>query len=255
MTIVILDRPDGELPPYAEWLAGAGDLVLVTRRPAVDAAGYADVRCVLGDPAAELAVLDIARTTTISALVATAAPDLVRAGALRDHLGIAGQNRAAATVFADPVATRAGLRAAGVPAIPVGAIHKVADLYWFRHQWGGGPLRVRRRKEPGWPTAAILWDDNDLRAFTADGLAPSLISVPSLFAEPFLDGNRHTDTPPIMRDALAALEATHPYRVTILHTSAGEWLVDTVEPVTTAATVRAQAGLAPFAEEVTRWAS
>lgn len=250
MTIVILDRDEGELPPYAEWLADAGDLVLITRRPAVGTAGYAAVHHVPDDASAELTVLDIARATTVSALVATSAADLVRAGALRDHLGIAGQSRADATVFADPVATRARLHAAGVPTIPVGAVLKVSDLFWYRHHWGA--LRVRRRKDAGWPTAAILWDDTDLRAFTANGLAPSLISVPSLFVEPFLDGDRHINTQPITRATRAALPAAPGYRVTILNTSTGQWLVDSVEPVTTAAAVRAQV---PFTEEVTRWAS
>jgi hypothetical protein len=251
MTTVILDAGS----PYPDWLADAGDLVLVTRRPAADTTGYVDVRCVPDDGSAELAILDIARTTRISALVATATADLVRAGALRDHLDIPGEGRAAATVFADPVATRERLRAAGGPVIPAGAVLRVSDLYWYRHQWGGGPVRVRRRAEQGWPTAAILWDDNDLRAFTANGLAPSLISVPNLFVEPLLDGDRHADTPPLVDEALAALPTTpgHPYRVTILNTSAGEWLVDTVEPATTAAAARAQAGL-PLTEE-TRWAS
>jgi hypothetical protein len=258
MTIIILDRGPGAAPPYADWLADAADdLVLITTRRAdeVGRAGYAQVRCVPDDATAELSVLACARTTRISALVATA--DLVRAGALRDHLGIPGQGRAAATVFADPVATRGHLAAAGLPTIPVGAVLRVSDLYWHRHQWGGGPLRVRRRKEPGWPTAAILWDDADLRAFTANGLAPSLISVPSLFVEPFIDGDRHADTPPITNRTLAALPTTpgHPYRVEVLNTSSGEWLVDTVSSLATAAAVRAQAGLLPFAEEVTRWAS
>lgn len=255
MTTVILDGSTGTVPRYASWLADAGDLVLVTRRPAVDAAGYVDVRCVADDASAELTIIDIARTTRISALVATGVDDLVRAGALRDHLGIAGEGRADAAVFADPVATRDRVAAAGIPVVPSGEVLRVSDLYWLRHRWGGRPLRVRRRASPGWPTAAILWDDSDLRAFTANGLAPSLVSTPNLFAEPFLDGDRHTDTPPLAHDTLAALPTTpgHPYRVTVLNTSAGEWLVDTVEPVTTAAAARAQVGLP--VEEVTRWAS
>jgi hypothetical protein len=227
MTIVILDR-DGEAP-YADWL-GVDDLVVLPSGPAV-----------------ELAVLELARTTTISALVATATPDLVLAGALRDHLGIPGQGRAAATVFADPVATRACLADAGVPVIPAGAVLRASDLYWYRHRWG--PLRVRNRKETGWPTAAVLRDDADLKAFTANGLAPTLVSVPSLFAEPLIEGDRRVDTD---GPALAALPTTPgaPYRVIV----AGE-LVDTVDSPAGRGAVRAQAGLAPIALEATRWAS
>jgi hypothetical protein len=256
MTIIILDRNTGTRPPYAQWLAGA-DLVLVTDRPAGDDSGYTRVLRLDDYAAVEQTVLAIARTTTISGLVATATPDLLRAGALRDHLGIPGQGRDDAIVFADPVATRERLAAAGVPAIPTGAVLRVSDLYWHRHRWGGGPLRVRRRDQPGWPTAAILWDDADLRAFTANGLAPSLVCVPSLFVEPFIDGDRHTDVQPLTTAALAALPTTpgHPYHVHVLNTTNGEWLVDTVEQAATADAVRVQAGLAPYATEVTRWAS
>lgn len=247
MTIVILDRGPDARPPYADWLAGK-ELVLITDR-AVDTGGYAEVRRVQDYAATvELTVLELAATRQISALVATATPDLVRAGALRDHLGIRGQSRADATVFADPVAMRERLKTAGVPVVPAGAVLHVADLYWYQHQWG--PLRVRRRNEPGWPTAAVLRDEADLRAFTANGLAPSLVSAPSLFAEPYRDGDRRT-----VVEALDGLPATpgHPYRVHLLH--AGEWLVDTVEPAVGRDAVRAQAGLPPLAEEVTRWAS
>ena len=263
MTIIILDRHPGGPPPYADWLADTGeDLVLVTGRPAVDVGGYADVRSVpdyASSATAELTVLDIAGTTTVSALGATATPDLVRAGALRDHLGIDGQSRADAAVFADPVAMRQRLSEAGVPTIPVGPVLRVSDLYWYRHRWGGGPLRVRRRKETGWPTVAVLRTDEDLRAFTADGLAPNLVTVPGLLVEPDLAGTRHTTrdstVDALVRNAVPCRPG-QPYRIDVLHTDTGEWLVDTVDSAVAAdhrAVVRHQAGLPP--QEATRWAS
>jgi hypothetical protein len=250
VTIVILD-PDGRAP-YPDWLPGA-DLVLVTGSP-VEAvrSGYREVRYVPGyasSATVERTVIELAGT--ITALVATATTDLVRAGALRDHLGIAGQGRDDATVFADPVVQRRLLTEAGVPAIPAGPVLRVADLYWYRDRWGS-PLRIRRRKEPGWPTAAILRDEADVRAFTASGLAPSLITVPSLMAEPLLDGERSTvDDPPT---ALPCVPG-QPYKVELLRTGTG-LLVDTVAMDIEAghrSTVLAQAGLS--GEEVTRWAS
>lgn len=261
--IIVLDPPGGAQPPYVDWLAGE-DLVLVTGRPAgdVDTEGYAEVRCVpdyASSATVELAVLELAATAEVSALVATATPDLVRAGALRAHLGIPGPGRAAATVFADPVATRQSLLAAGVPVVPAGPVLRVADLYWYRHRWGGGALRVRRRRAPGWPTAAILRDDADLRAFTAAGLAPSLVSVPSLLVEPYHDGDESTVSTvddSLARDALAALPTTpgDNYRVNVRHTATGDRLVDTVESAGGRDAVLAQAGLSRD-EEVTRWAS
>lgn len=279
MTIIVLDRNDGAQPPYPDWLADTGeDVVLITGRPseALDTDGYADVRCVAdySSAAVELAVIELAGATDVTALVATATSDLIRAGALRDHLGIAGQGREAAAMFADPVATRERLLGAGVPAIPGGPVLRVSDLYWYRHRWGGGPVRVRHRKQPDWPTAAVLQDDADLRAFTENGLAPSLISVPSLMVEPYYEGERlvvdattdgriwRAEVRTLVRQTLSALPAEpgHPYRIEILHTEGGDWLVDTVDsaiatPADHRDVVRVQAGLAPLNQEATRWAS
>lgn len=281
MTIIVLDRHAGAQPPYPDWLADTGeDLVLITERPAedgdvADVDGYTEVRHVAdyaSSATVELTVIELASATTISALVATATPDLIRAGALRDHLGISGQSRQSAEAFADPVTTRQRLLAAEVPAVPCGPVLRVSDLYWYRHRWGGGPVRVRHRKEPGGPTAAVLKDEADLRAFTENGLAPSLISVPSLMVEPHYEGERlvvdaHTRVrhPPVqtlVRAALSALptESGHPYRIEILHTDGGDWLVDTIDSATATPAdhrdvVRVQAGRAPLSREATRWAS
>lgn len=280
MTIIVLDPHAGAQPPYPDWLADTGeDLVLITGRSAedLDTDGYTEVRRVpdyASSATAELTVLELADATDVTALVATATSDLIRAGALRDHLGIAGQGREAAAVFADPVATRQRLLDAEVPAVRGGPVLRVSDLYWHRHRWGGGPVRVRHRKEPGWPTAAVLKDDADLRAFTENGLAPSLISVPSLMVEPHHEGERlvveatadtrvwHAEVRTLVRRTLSALpaESGYPYRIEILHTADGAWLVDTVDSATatpsdTRDVVRVQAGLAPLTQEATRWAS
>lgn len=265
MTIVILDRYPGSLPPYAEWLSdAAADLVLVTAR--VDVDGYSDVRSVPGfsGAAGERAVLELAGTRQIRAIVATAGADLVRAGALRDLLGVPGQGRESALAFADPVAMRELLGRHGVSTVPSGPVYRVSDLYWYAHRWGY-PVRVRERRPPAWPTVAVLRDEGDLRAYTDGGLVPDLQSIPNLLAEPVLDdvsrrlvGPDHTSLLSTVDDIVGAV---YPRVVHGLRSAAGEWLVDTVacdvdpataDPATHRAAVRAQAGLE---REVVPWAS
>ncbi|GAA3425985.1 hypothetical protein GCM10018953_31680 [Streptosporangium nondiastaticum] len=277
MTIVILDRAVGPLPPYADWLRDSGrQLVLLTGRPPEEVPGgdYDRVECLPGyatSTEVDRYVLDLAEHTAVSALVATATEDLVRAGALRECLGVAGQGRDAALAFADPVTTRRLLAGAGVPAVERGAVQRISDLYWHAHRWGY-PVRVRERKKAGWPTTAVLRDEADVRAYTRGGLAPDLVSVPALMAEPWTAGERrrvvvggtaaNRPEPPGLSSAvdaaLAALPVTDgcPYLVEAVRADDGRWLVDTVTPDVDGddrrAAVRVQAGLVPDNLEMVR---
>lgn len=257
MTVVILDRFPGRLPPYAEWLHDAdADLVLVTERDVTEPGGYAEVLRVPGfaGAAGELAVLDLASRRRISAIVATAGPDLVRAGALRDLLGVPGQSRDQALPFTDPVAMRELLSRNRVLTLPCGAVFRASDLYWYAHRWGY-PLRVRSRRPPAWPTVTVLRDEADLRAYTDGGL------VPDLLAEPALGQESRVLTDAMLLSTLdGVLGVTEP-RVVLGSRVAGQLLVDTVacdvDPATAdagthRAAVRTQAGLNL---EVLPWAS
>lgn len=239
MTIVILDSFPGPQPPYAEWLHdAAADLVLVTTRADVDRTAYTHVL-----PDTE-AVLDLAKTRQINAIVATAGADLVRAGALRDRLGVLGQGKDMARVFTDPLAMRELLRRHGVWTVPCGPVRRVSDL---RH-WGF-PARVRDRRSPAWPTVAVLRDENDLRAFAATGLARDLMVEPVLDVSRRLAGPEHAGLLSVL-DTLVGVPC--PRIVHGLRSATGELLVDTVacdiDPATASAdahraAVRTQAGL------------
>src|SRR5690348_3957539 len=191
MTIVIMDRLPGGPPPYQEWLGDTGaDLVLLTAQEAstVDARGFASVVSILDYGCTfevERAVLALAKQTEITGLVAIAAADLVRAGALREYLGLPGQRRQDALAFVDPLATREHLDRAGIPTVPGGPVSRVSDLYWYAHLWGY-PVRIRQRNEPGWPTAAELGSEADIRYYTRSGVSARIELNPSLMAEPCL---------------------------------------------------------------------
>lgn len=190
--ILILDRADGALPPYRQWLEDASaPVALLTERPAselerCDTRGYAHVRC-FADYATsgrvERSAVELADCATISAVVAVAADDAIRAAALRELLGVEGQRRDEAIAQRDLVALRNRLQRAGLPVLRCGVVQRVSDLYWYGACWGY-PLRVRNRRRPGWPTAARLGGEADVIAFTCGGLTPKLETVPSLLVEP-----------------------------------------------------------------------
>lgn len=266
MTIVIMDRLPGGPPPYQDWLAGSGtSLVLLTAQEpsSVDGRGYASVRSILDYATSfevERAVLALAKQTEITGLVAVAAADLVRAAALRDYLGLPGQRRSDALVFADPLATREHLDRAGVPTVPGGPVSRVSDLYWYAHLWDY-PVRIRQRNEPGWPTAAELGSEADIRYYTRSGVCERIELNPSLMAEPCLGEAQRawirpgsTDADPeqlsIVDAAVHALPVLpgHPYLVALVQRDGG-WLVDSImcdrlSPTEHRDAVRAQVGLA-----------
>ncbi|AXB47393.1 hypothetical protein [Amycolatopsis albispora] len=267
MTIVIMDGFPGPLPPYAEWLRDSGkELLLVTGRAREEVGGgYDRVEVVEGyanSPAVDRFLLNLGLRTELSAIVATETPDLVRSGALRDYFGIAGQSREDAAVLADPVAVRERLAVAGVPVIDVAPVLRITDVYAAAAKFGY-PVRIRERKIPGHPAAAVLNDEAEVRIYTQGGLTPDLISVPSLFAEPWVVGERHRVVGPvpaasgerpelvsIVEATLAALPVVpgQPYAVEVVHTTDGRWLVDGIGAETSdedehRTAVRVQAGL------------
>ena len=273
MTLLVLDRGQGLLPPYLEWLQEPRDAVLFTGRSPGEVEdsqvhGYAEVRCFpqyASSGQVELAAVRLARSTTIRAIVAVAPEDSIRAGALRDHLGVDGQRKQEAIAQQDLVAQRARLHDAGIPALRCAAVHRVCDLYWYGHHWGY-PLRVRHRRRPGWPHAARLDGDADVAAFTRGGLTGRLETVPSLLIEPAHDSRQRITlsgpaegpwrmppaSPALARSlagaALARLArpGEGAWRVRLVRCGIGhDWRVDALERARggEAALARAQAGL------------
>ncbi|AUG75058.1 hypothetical protein CFP65_0072 [Kitasatospora sp. MMS16-BH015] len=254
MSLVILD-PDGRhAADYPAWLGDSGlPLRLVTNRP-VAHPGYAEVTVVeryARGPGVELAVLGYARYGQLTALIALDPADQVRAGGLRDHLGLPGQGRTAALLLADAMTAHDALARAGVPVARRAELRRVADLHWWAHHWGY-PLVVRARRGPDRPVLGALPDEAALRCFAAGPVFPDNPAVvPALTVEPLA-----APVPaPAELDAavVAALPADcgHPYTVTAVRVGT-HWLVHDLRYDPTARSARAlarsQAGLAPVAE-------
>ncbi|MER5641338.1 hypothetical protein ABT095_30885 [Kitasatospora sp. NPDC002227] len=251
MSLVVLD-PDGRhAADYPAWLSDAGlPLRLVTGTP-VDHPGYAEIRVVERyerSAEAERAVLDLASRCQVSALVALAPGDQLRAGGLRDHLGLLGQGRAAALPLADAMEAQAVLLAAGVPVARRAAVRRVSDLYWWAHKWGY-PLAVRPRRGDRRAVLAELGDRAALRAFAAGPVLPEDPGlVPSLTVEPLAEPAPAPACLAAAVEAALPVDAGHPYSVTAVR-SGENWLVHDVryDPAahSARALARAQAGLAP----------
>ncbi|WP_420311174.1 hypothetical protein ACOB87_20690 [Streptomyces sp. YS-B37] len=220
MTVVVLhQRSLGDLP-YGEWLGGDA-IVVDSSTTAADSASAT----------AELAVLSLASNTHVTALVALHPDDQIRAGALRDRLGLPGQTRDEAVVGADAIRAADLLGAAGVPVVPRAPAATIPDLYRAAHTWGY-PLVVRRRRGPERAVVAGLADETALRAFARGGLAEGdTAATAGLTVEPATTGPRHRGPGnPATDAALAALPAMpgHPFEVEAVQDALGTWRVDTV---------------------------
>jgi len=254
MTMLILD-PRGRLRDndVRQLRAGGAELIVLTG----DAGGHRtaggpDELRVVADyrhpGALEYAVLDLAATRQISVIVAIDDADQVRAAALRDYLGLLGQDRASALTLQDLSSLRAWLAEAGVPTVPCGTVRSACDV--FRHaQRFGYPIRIRERRLPGWPTVAVLRGEADAAAFTAIPAASGAASGTWPYvAEPALDGDHVTvtaeasdrdgwvlaggtvDARRLADDALVTLP-TYPestFTVDVVVTGGGEHFIDSV---------------------------
>ncbi|WP_328681930.1 hypothetical protein [Streptomyces sp. NBC_00343] len=218
MTVVVLHRRSLGDPPYGEWLGGDA-IVVDSSSTAADSASAT----------AELAVLSLASNTHITALVALHPDDQIRAGSLRDHLGLAGQTRDEAVVGADAIRAAELLGAAGVPVVRRAPAATIPDLYRAAHAWGY-PLRVRRRRGPERAVVADLGDETALRAFARGGLAEGdTAATAGLTVEPATSGPRHHGPGNPATDAAHAVlpaVAGHPLEVAAVRDEFGTWRVD-----------------------------
>jgi len=230
MTCVVLHRAALGALPYGPWLAGA-ELVVVADRPAEFEATEAHCVASFATAAAELAVLEVAARRQLTAVIALHPDDQIRAGSLRDHLGLPGQTRDEAVVGADAIRAARLLGAAGVPVVPRAPAATIPDLYRAAHTWGY-PLVVRRRRGPRRPVLAELTDEGALRAFARGGVAEGdTAATAGLTVEPAPTGPRHHGPGnPVTDAALAVLPATpgHPLEVEAVRDAQGTWRVDTV---------------------------
>lgn len=205
MAIAILCRGAMSMWPYHEWLAESDeDLYLFTSASKLDypqpqldevLARYASVRCydnyfIEGTQRPELDVVRLHERTSLSALIAQSEWDIIRAGMLRDRLGLPGQSHASALAYKDKLVMKQALHAHGVPVTPFREVTSILDVRDHAREHGY-PVVVKPRAAGGAMGVTVIEDDDRLDELAERGLVPSVDCRPNLMVETFVEGDQY----------------------------------------------------------------
>lgn len=182
LAILIMTSPRAGPVPYADWLAPLGEeLFLLAPAGAPQRGRYAEVRTFEdyeANPAVQQAARELHERTGYRAIVAKAECDLVRAGELRDDLGLPGQTRASAVAYRDKTVMKALVRRAGVATPRFRALAGPDDLRAFVVDHGC-PVLVKPVDGSGSIGVQALSTPADVERFL-DGDFPSGFEVEEL---------------------------------------------------------------------------
>ena len=198
MTILVIGRSALSFSPFHRWFADADDdLVLLTTASRLDVAPderdavlrrYTEVRLYedLDDGEVDADLLALGERYDVRGVVALSEYDLIRAGALRDHLGVAGPSLASALAFRDKVRMR-DLLAGVAPAPAYAPLVRALDLVEFveAHRY---PVVVKPRRGAGAVGVQIVRDRDDALEVLAHRWSPRVEEVPDLMVEAFVPG-------------------------------------------------------------------
>lgn len=159
--------------PYSEWLTGLDeDLFVLAPTGAPPPGSYAEVRT-FDDYEVNPSVQDAARELFdrdgYRVIVAKAECDLVRAGELRDALGLPGQSHASAVAYRDKTVMKGFVRHAGMVTPRFRALARPDDLRGFVAEHGC-PVVVKPVDGSGSIGVRVLHGAEDVRRFLAAGL-------------------------------------------------------------------------------------
>ena len=231
MTVLILNRGPLSLRPYPEWLHDYPDgLLLLASEASLRAEGvslpaagehYLHTESVPGyEQGAELweRAVRLHEQFGYQHLIACQERDLVIAGALRDHLGLAGQSEASARAFRDKLEMKRQAAAGGIPVAahaPIGTPDELRD-FAARH---GFPLVVKPRDSSGSRGQQTLRSEAELAAFLADQAAWQAAQGDiGMLAEEFVEGAMyHVDGVVVGGNLAAAWPSTYLYRLADFH--------------------------------------
>lgn len=203
MAIAVLSRFSMSYCPYHEWLADSTEeLHLFTSAAKLDLpeterdrhlARYASVHRydnLERNARLLLDIADLASRQPLKALVAQAEWDVGWAGALRDRLGIPGQNQASALAYKYKPVMKDHLRAAGLPVTAYRKVESILDVYDHAAQHGY-PVVVKPTSAGGAIGVVFLDNREQLDAFAEPGLTPRIETPPDLMVESFVDGRQY----------------------------------------------------------------
>ncbi|WP_152627393.1 hypothetical protein [Streptacidiphilus melanogenes] len=196
-SILVLNRPPLIHMPYGEWLGPDIDIRMITGpgalggRPAPE--GVVVIEDYDSSGLVEQAAVEMYRERPYDLIIALSEYDLMRAGRLREVLGLPGQDYAGALAFRDKVVMKDHWRDAGVPATAYAPLRTAADLAGFVGEHGF-PVVVKPRLGTGSRAVAVLRDEDDVHRWLTECWSLPLSDISTWMVESFVEGEMlHVD--------------------------------------------------------------
>lgn len=207
---IVLNRAPLEYFPYHEWLSDLGytiSLIIPSEMgystPSLPREVYTDIELIDNYDASdrvEQVAFHMASRARVDCLIAPSEIDLIRAGRLRDRLGIEGQSETSAIRFRDKFAMKSRLSEANI-AVPKFAL--LADTMNHVTDWRRIGDSVLLKPRDGFGSKGIFKINSDASFAEAIGLIQINSTVEEYYAEEFIDGELfHVDG--LIRDGLWA---------------------------------------------------
>ncbi|ASI88692.1 ATP-grasp domain-containing protein [Vibrio mediterranei] len=200
MSILILNRSAMSFSAYHEWLAhlpdhslhyytAPGKRDLPPDQQVLADTQYASIREFNNYDTSdelELAVLKQHYQEPFTGIVAMSEWDQIRAGRLRDRLGLGGTTEQQALYYRDKLLMKQTLKDHGVPVTPFCSVNNVIDLLRFVEQVGY-PIVVKPRLLAASMGLSVLRSEQQLREFAHSGFGTSMETQKHLLAEQWVD--------------------------------------------------------------------
>lgn len=140
-------------------------------------------------PGVEELAFDIHARKPVTHLVEFSEYDVLRAAALREHLGIAGTSHAQAETGRDKAAMKTAWQSRGLPTAAFAVLREACDLRAFTREHGY-PVVVKPRSAAGSSGVAVLREDGERRAWLSANWSKHLFDPrsPNWMVEQYVDG-------------------------------------------------------------------
>lgn len=189
MAILLLNRFSREQIDYTEWLTGLEeDVYMFAERGVVDDFPEFPVRrpfdVLMRDGRVEVEAVKLHEERPFRRIIALEESEIIRAGRLRDRLGLAGQGYESALAFRDKAVMKATASRGGIPVAAHRKLESPLDLYDFAVEQGY-PIVVKPLRGMSSAYTKVLRSEDDLSEYLKTN------STAGMLAEAFVEGNMY----------------------------------------------------------------
>lgn len=219
MSIVILSYQSMKDTPYHEWIPERiHEVILVCNSEVADSYPESIYNKVVIDNYnynnnLEKLIIDIHRENPIETIIALDEFDIERAGRLRTHLGIKGQDEESALLYRDKFLMKSKLDKNGVEVAKFQALNSVIDLLSFIEEFGY-PIVVKPRSLAGSLGVTIINNSKELENLLFNGIPNNSM------VEKYIDGEMYHIDGLIINSEISFIQPSK-YRSTCLDWSLG----------------------------------